>query len=186
MTNNSSRSYNLLRNVTATLIAQVVILLISFVNRTIFIKLLGAEYLGIDGLFGSILTVLSLAELGLGSAIIFNLYKPIADGDTEKAKQYINNCVHEVQSGKSQAEHTGNQVVMITEQMRNIRNMVEDINRVSEIQLNEIKGFEKSIQDMANIIQNDSGIAVHLEGHSESLKMCVDEMSGKMEEFKVN
>lgn len=104
----------------------------------------------------------------------------------EKAKQYINNCVHEVQSGKSQAEHTGNQVVMITEQMRNIRNMVEDINRVSEIQLNEIKGFEKSIQDMANIIQNDSGIAVHLEGHSESLKMCVDEMSGKMEEFKVN
>lgn len=89
MTNNSSRSYNLLRNVTATLIAQVVILLISFVNRTIFIKLLGAEYLGIDGLFGSILTVLSLAELGLGSAIIFNLYKPIADGDTEKAKQYI-------------------------------------------------------------------------------------------------
>lgn len=89
MMKNNSRSSNLIRNVTVSLIAQIVILVISFANRTIFIKLLGAEYLGVDGLFGSILNVLSLAELGLGSAIIFNLYKPIAEGDAEKAKQYL-------------------------------------------------------------------------------------------------
>ena len=87
--NSNSRSANLIRNVFVSLLAQIVVLIVSFANRTFFIKLLGAEYLGIDGLFGSILNVLSLAELGLGSAIIFNLYKPIAEGDTEKAKQYL-------------------------------------------------------------------------------------------------
>jgi O-antigen/teichoic acid export membrane protein len=89
MINTKSRSHNLIRNVLVSSIAQVVILLVAFVNRTLFIRLLGVEYLGIDGLFTSILIVLSLAELGIGNAIIYNLYKPIATGDTEKSKQYI-------------------------------------------------------------------------------------------------
>lgn len=89
MNKSTSRSENLMRNVFISVISQIVILVASFANRTIFIKLLGAEYLGIDGLFGSILSVLSLAELGLGSAIIYNLYKPVAEGNIEKAKQYL-------------------------------------------------------------------------------------------------
>jgi O-antigen/teichoic acid export membrane protein len=89
MINTKSRSHNLIRNVLVSSVAQVVILLVAFVNRTVFISLLGAEYLGIDGLFTSILIILSLAELGIGNAIIYNLYKPIATGDTEKSKQYI-------------------------------------------------------------------------------------------------
>ena len=84
-----SRLKNAARNVTVSLIAQVIILAVSFLNRTVFIKLLGAEYLGIDGLFTSILTVFSLAELGIGNAIIFNLYKPISQNDTHKSRQLI-------------------------------------------------------------------------------------------------
>ncbi|MCD7033156.1 hypothetical protein LRR81_02865 [Metabacillus sp. GX 13764] len=64
--------------------SQIVITLLSFVSRTIFIQFLGAEYLGVNGLFGNILGMLSLAEAGIGSAIIYNLYKPMSDNDTEK------------------------------------------------------------------------------------------------------
>ncbi len=84
-----SRLKNATRNVTVSLIAQVIILGVSFLNRTVFIKLLGVEYLGIDGLFTSILTVFSLAELGIGNAIIFNLYRPISQNDTNKSRQFI-------------------------------------------------------------------------------------------------
>jgi O-antigen/teichoic acid export membrane protein len=54
------------------------------VTRTIFIKTLGAEYLGVNGLFTNVLTILSFAELGIGNAIIFNMYKPLATGDQKK------------------------------------------------------------------------------------------------------
>ena len=89
MVRQGKRSENITRNVVVAVIAQMIIMLFSFVNRTIFIHLLGENYLGIDGLFGSLLTVFSLAELGIGNAIIFSLYKPIAMGDTKKARQYI-------------------------------------------------------------------------------------------------
>ena len=56
-------------------------LLLSFASRTVFIYVLGAEYLGLNGLFTNILSFLALSELGLGSAIAFLLYKPIAEND---------------------------------------------------------------------------------------------------------
>lgn len=84
-----SRTENVARNVVVTFFAQLIITFFLFVNRTIFIRLLGEDYLGLDGLFGSILTVFSLAELGIGNAIVYSLYKPIAENDTYKARQYI-------------------------------------------------------------------------------------------------
>lgn len=63
--------------------------LMSFVVRTVFIKMLNSEYLGVNGLFTNILTVLSFAELGIGTAILFNLYKPVADNDIEKIKSLM-------------------------------------------------------------------------------------------------
>lgn len=71
-------------NVTAGVGSQLVITLLSFVSRTVFIYTLGAEYLGINGLFTSLLLMLSIAEAGIGSAIIYALYKPVADQDEEK------------------------------------------------------------------------------------------------------
>lgn len=70
-----------LKNVTTGLIGQVLTLVLSFVVRTVFIQQLGATYLGVSGLFGNILSILSFAELGFGQAIVFALYKPIANQD---------------------------------------------------------------------------------------------------------
>jgi O-antigen/teichoic acid export membrane protein len=61
--------------------SQIVYILLGFIGRTVFIKTLGSEYLGISGLFTNILSLMSLAELGLSSAIGFNLYKPLAKND---------------------------------------------------------------------------------------------------------
>lgn len=57
---------------------------VPFLIRTLLIKLLGERYLGLNSVFSSVLQVLNLAELGVGSAMIYNMYKPISedDGDT--------------------------------------------------------------------------------------------------------
>ena len=59
-------------------------MLLQFLCRVVFVRTLGKEYLGVSGLFTNILTVLSFAELGVGGAIVFQLYKPLAQGDHEK------------------------------------------------------------------------------------------------------
>jgi O-antigen/teichoic acid export membrane protein len=64
-------------------------LLLTFAARAALIKFLGTEYLGLNGLFTNILSVLSLAELGVGSAIVYALYKPVADGDEKKVNALI-------------------------------------------------------------------------------------------------
>lgn len=63
------------------LIGKIVSILGPFVVRTVFIYMLGAEYLGLDSLFISILTILNLTELGFNSAIVFCMYKPISEDD---------------------------------------------------------------------------------------------------------
>lgn len=73
-------------NLTAAIVGQLVAVPIGFVARLVFIRVLGAEYLGVNGLFTSILTMLSLVELGIGPAIIFSLYKPLAENDTKKVQ----------------------------------------------------------------------------------------------------
>lgn len=57
---------------------------LGFVCRMVFVQCLSADYLGVNGLFTNILTMLSLAELGVGSAIVYALYKPLAENDEEK------------------------------------------------------------------------------------------------------
>ena len=86
---NETRTANITKNVITVVVTQLLTLLFAFANRTVFIHLLGKEYLGIDGLFTSILTIFSLAELGIGNALIFSLYAPIANNDTKKAQQYL-------------------------------------------------------------------------------------------------
>ncbi len=86
---NQSRTDNVSRNISYSLVCQTLVLVLSFICRTVFVKKLGAEYLGISGLFTNVLTVLSFAELGIGDAIIFSLYKPIATGETDKIKSLM-------------------------------------------------------------------------------------------------
>lgn len=65
------------------IINKFVVLLLPFLVRTAFIYSLGAEYLGLNSLFTSILTVLSMTELGFSSAIVFSMYEPIASDDED-------------------------------------------------------------------------------------------------------
>ena len=73
----SSRTKNSIRNVFSGMILKLVGILMPFVIRTIMIKKLGMDYLGLNSLFSSILQVLSLSELGFSTAVAFCLYKPI-------------------------------------------------------------------------------------------------------------
>lgn len=75
---------NTKRNVVAGGINQVFQLLFPFLNRTLFLWLLGPEYLGLNGLFASILGVLRLAELGFGSAVGCSMFKLVARDDREQ------------------------------------------------------------------------------------------------------
>ena len=79
-----SRTKNVSVNMSIGLVCQIVNLILSFLSRTIFINTLGAEYLGVNGLFSNILSILSFAELGIGNAIIFSMYEPLAKGDRQK------------------------------------------------------------------------------------------------------
>lgn len=84
-----SRTTNSIRNVSTGAIVQLVNKIMAFVVRTVFIKMLNSEYLGVNGLFTNVLTVLSFAELGIGTAIIFNMYKPVAINDIPKIKSLM-------------------------------------------------------------------------------------------------
>lgn len=77
-------SRNTKRNIVVGFASKIILLLLPFVLRSIVNYYLGAEYLGLNSLFTSILTVLSLTELGFGSALVYNMYRPIAENDTPK------------------------------------------------------------------------------------------------------
>ena len=76
-------------NVMTGTIGQLFSFALSFTIRTVFIQTLGTIYLGLNGLYTNILSVLNLTELGLGTAIVIELYRTVAQNDEEKTKQYL-------------------------------------------------------------------------------------------------
>ena len=70
-------------------ISNFIIMLVGFLQRHVFIMVLEGELLGVNTLYTDILSMLSLAELGIGSALNYSLYKPVADNDQEKIKSYM-------------------------------------------------------------------------------------------------
>lgn len=87
--NQDGRVKNTVKTTAFNITNQILTILLSFAYRTIFIYVLSKEYLGLNGLFTDILTLLSLAELGFGSSIVFRLYKPIRAGDVERVAQIM-------------------------------------------------------------------------------------------------
>ncbi len=79
--NKNSRKKNAALMSGMSILNQVVSNVAAFIYRTVFIYWLSTEYLGINGLFSNIIQIFSLAELGIGSIIIFHLYKPIKEDD---------------------------------------------------------------------------------------------------------
>ena len=87
--NGKTRTANSIQNVVVAVGCQILGALLGFVTKTVFINLLGDTYNGMLGFFANVVSVLSLAELGLGMAITFALYKPIAEKDTEKLQSLM-------------------------------------------------------------------------------------------------
>lgn len=79
-----SRTIKSVRNIGFEFFNQILSLVLRFVSRRIFISILSMEYLGINGLFAEILQMLSLADLGFGTAMVYSFYKPLAEGDEHK------------------------------------------------------------------------------------------------------
>ena len=75
------RSRNTRRNIIVGEIDKITGILMPFIVRTMIIHLLGASYLGLTGLFYSIIQMLNLSEMGFGMAITYSMYLPIANND---------------------------------------------------------------------------------------------------------
>lgn len=86
----NNRTKNTLMNTSFAVISRIVSMVMGFILKTVFIRTLGKAYTGISGLFSDILVMLSLAELGIGSAISFSLYKPLAETNYQKVAQLMN------------------------------------------------------------------------------------------------
>ena len=87
--NSESRKLNSIRNIIFGYGNQILTLLLNFVERTVFIHVLGEEYLGINGLFSNVLMMLSMADLGFGTAMVYSFYKPVAEHDEKRIAALI-------------------------------------------------------------------------------------------------
>ena len=85
-----SRVNNSINNIVMNIVFQIFTIIISFISRVVFVRVFDANYLGINGLFSNILNVLSLAELGVGGAITYSMYKPMRENDKERLCALIN------------------------------------------------------------------------------------------------
>lgn len=77
------------RNIFAGLIQYALNLFLIWLSRFIFVRVLSADYLGINGLFSNIISVLAIADLGIPTAMTYSLYKPIAEGNTKKIASMV-------------------------------------------------------------------------------------------------
>ena len=84
------RTEKSIKNLFFGIVLQLVIAAIGIVNRTVMIKYIGIQALSLNGLFTEVLAMLALAELGVGSAITYSLYKPLSTGDTERIAMLMN------------------------------------------------------------------------------------------------
>lgn len=84
-----SRFLNSILNFSSGLAYRLLIMLTAFVVRTVFIRCLSEDYLGVNGLFTNILSMLSLAELGFGTAMVYSMYQPLANNDQYKLAQLL-------------------------------------------------------------------------------------------------
>lgn len=86
----NTRTGNSLRNTIFGFIGLFLSMVVSFATKSVFIKLLGAEFNGVNGLYTNILQVLNLAELGFASAIAYALYKPLKEKDEQATAALMN------------------------------------------------------------------------------------------------
>ena len=84
------RLKNSIRNTISGIASRIITIIFPFIIRTVIIKKIGMDYAGLNGLFSSVLMMLSISELGFGSALVYSMYKPIAEADDEKVCALLN------------------------------------------------------------------------------------------------
>ena len=84
-----SRSKRTAQNLSMGVIYQFTSMVLAFVSRTVFIRTLGDEYLGLNGIFADVLTLLSMADLGFSTAMAYSFYKPLAENDEERIASLV-------------------------------------------------------------------------------------------------
>lgn len=83
------RTKNSIKNIYINVISQIIIIILGFISRKVFLDNLGTEYLGVNGLLTNVLSLLSLAEGGVGTSIIYNLYKPLAEDNKDEVMALV-------------------------------------------------------------------------------------------------
>ena len=83
------RTKESIKNISVSLLSQIIVVLLGFISRKVFLDSLGSEYLGINGLMTNVLSMLGLVESGIGVSIVYNLYKPLAEKDEKKVISLI-------------------------------------------------------------------------------------------------
>lgn len=89
MNNRKSRTQYAIKNIGFSTYNKILSLILSFVSRTVFIHYLGSGYLGLNGLFGDVLNLLSMADLGFGVAMAYSFYEPLAHDDKRKVAALV-------------------------------------------------------------------------------------------------
>ena len=84
------RLKNAIRNTISGIASRIITIVFPFIIRTVIIKKIGIDYAGLNGLFSSVLMMLSISELGFGSALVYSMYKPIAEADNDKVCALLN------------------------------------------------------------------------------------------------
>ncbi len=84
-----SRTKNSFINFITSSFGAILTIIFNFISRTVLIKTLGTDYIGINGLFTNVLSMLSLADLGIGTAVLYNLYKPIEEKNYAAIVMYM-------------------------------------------------------------------------------------------------
>ena len=84
-----SRSYKSARNIFAGVLSKLITMLFAFATRTVFIRMLGVEFNGINGLYSNILSILALSELGIGNVLNYTLYRALKQNDETRISALV-------------------------------------------------------------------------------------------------
>lgn len=85
----NERTKNSARNALHSIINLALTLVLQFISRTVFIVTLGNDYLGVNGLFNNVISLLNMVDLGIGTAVIFSFYRPLAEKDYQKVSSLL-------------------------------------------------------------------------------------------------
>lgn len=84
-----SRTKKASRNIIVGVLSKLILMIFAFTTKTLFVRLLGVEYNGVNGLYSNILAVLALSELGVGNVLNYSLYSALRENDTERVKSLV-------------------------------------------------------------------------------------------------